>query len=112
MTSSNDPEHFNQSAMIVERDQMQDEIRAQSLAIPLPASYIQRTESELQLSEDQAIAEGRDRIMFHRLISGIRTRSKMHFDTQRHQLFQERNGIIEEYAKLCIVIVCQGNLLL
>jgi len=86
MTSS-DSETY-QSIIIAERNERQREVRAQSLAIPLPASHIPRTESELQLTEDQAIAEGRDRMMFHRLICGIKTRSKIHFDTQQHQLQQ------------------------
>ena len=92
-SSRNDLEHSNQSNMIVESDEI-EEVRAQSHAIPLPASHIQRTESELQLSEDQAIAEGRDRVMFHRLVSGIRTRSKMHFETQKHQLYQQQRNRI------------------
>lgn len=96
-SSSNDPESSNQSGMIVESDEMQL-VQAQSLAIPLPDSHIRRTESELQLSEDQAIAEGRDRVMFHRLISGIRSRSKMQYETQKHQLYQQqRNRIGNTY---------------
>ena len=88
--TSNNPETY-QSIIIAERNERQQEVRAQSLAIPMPASHIQRTESELQLSEDQAIAEGRDRMMFNRLISGIQKRSKIHFDTQQHQLQQQQS---------------------
>jgi len=47
-----------------------------SLAIPMPASHIQRTESELQLHEETAVAEYRDQCMFNRLIRGIRHRQQ------------------------------------
>ena len=55
-----------------------------SLAIPLPESHIKRTESELQLRENMAVAEYRDRCMFHRLVSGIRRRQELHYNFQRH----------------------------
>lgn len=56
-----------------------------SLAIPLPASHIQRTESELQLSEDMAAAEYRDYCMFNRLVSGIRQRQHEYYVRQTRQ---------------------------
>ncbi len=55
-----------------------------SLAIPLPASHIHRTESETQLDENMAVAEYRDRCMFNRLISGIRYRQQLHYHFQSH----------------------------
>jgi len=45
-----------------------------SLAIPMPASHIQRTDSEIQLHEDTTVAEYRDQCMFNRLVRGIRNR--------------------------------------
>merc|ERR1719491_1578412 len=47
-----------------------------SLAIPLPASHIQRTESEVQLHNETAVAEYRDQCMSNRLIMGIRNRQQ------------------------------------
>lgn len=55
-----------------------------SLAIPLPESHIHRTDSELQLHEDMAVAEYRDRCMFNRLVSGIRHRQQLHYNVERH----------------------------
>jgi hypothetical protein len=40
--------------------------------IPLPSSHVHRTQSELQLCEDMAVAEHRDVSMFYRLVHGIR----------------------------------------
>lgn len=54
----------------------------------MPSYHIQRTESELQLFEDMAVAEYRDRCMFNRLVNGIRQRQQVHYETQRHQLYQ------------------------
>lgn len=45
-----------------------------SSSIPLPSTHVPRTESELQLSHDQAAAEQRDLHMFYRLVNGIRNR--------------------------------------
>jgi hypothetical protein len=45
-----------------------------SQSIPLPASHLHRTQSELQLSEDMEAAERRDLNMFYRLVNGIRER--------------------------------------
>lgn len=55
-----------------------------SLAIPLPDSHIHRTDSELQLYEDMAVAEYRDRCMFNRLVSGIRQRQQLHYNFHHH----------------------------
>lgn len=55
-----------------------------SLAIPLPDTHIQRTESELELHENMAMAEYRDICMFNRLISGIRQRQELHYNFQSH----------------------------
>jgi len=47
-----------------------------SLAIPMPASHVHRTDSEIQLHEDTTAAEYRDRCMFNRLVGGIRHRQQ------------------------------------
>lgn len=60
--------------------------------IPLPAYHIRRTESEVQLYEDMAIAEYRDRCMFNRLVNGIRRRQQRHYDSQHHQCFHNRQS--------------------
>lgn len=44
--------------------------------IPLPSTYVSRTESEVQLAIDVAAAERRDERMFHRLINGIQDRHR------------------------------------
>ena len=44
--------------------------------IPLPSTYVSRTESEVQLAMDVAAAERRDERMFHRLINGIQDRHR------------------------------------
>lgn len=48
--------------------------RSRSSSIPLPSSHVARTQSELQLSLDQEVAEQRDIDMFYRLVNGIRDR--------------------------------------
>ena len=45
-----------------------------SSSIPLPLTHVHRTESEVQLSYDQATAEQREIHMFYRLLRGIRNR--------------------------------------
>ena len=50
-----------------------------SRSIPLPTSHVHRTQSELQLCEDLAVADHRDMAMFVRLVNGIR--DKQHADT-------------------------------
>lgn len=45
-----------------------------SSSIPLPRSHVARTDSEVQLSSDQAAAEQREIDMFYRLVQGIRNR--------------------------------------
>jgi len=47
---------------------------SRSSSIPLPRSHVPRTESEVQLSNDQAAAEQREIHMFYRLVQGIRNR--------------------------------------
>jgi hypothetical protein len=49
-----------------------------SSSIPLPSSHVHRTQSELQLSLDQEVAEQRDVDMFYRLVNGIRDRQDRH----------------------------------
>ena len=44
--------------------------------IPLPSTYVSRTESECQLAIDLATAEKRDERMFYRLINGIQDRHR------------------------------------
>lgn len=50
--------------------------KAISNNIPLPSTYVSRTESEVQLAMDVAAAERRDERMFHRLINGIQDRHR------------------------------------
>lgn len=45
-----------------------------SSSIPLPSSHVHRTQSEVQLSLDQEVAEQREVSMFYRLVNGIRDR--------------------------------------
>jgi hypothetical protein len=45
-----------------------------SRTIPLPSSHVYRTQSELQLCEDMAVAEHREMNMFYRVVNGIRER--------------------------------------
>merc|ERR1740139_226861 len=47
-----------------------------SLAIPMPASHMKRTESEVQLHENTAVAEYRDQCMFNRVVRGNRDRQQ------------------------------------
>lgn len=58
-----------------------------SCPLPLPEYHITRTESEIQLCENMAIAEMRDRLMFTRLVNGIRQRQdqQQHFDSLGHR---------------------------
>lgn len=60
--------------------------------IPLPDYHITRTDSELQLSEDMAMAEYRDRCMFNRLVLGIQQRrqQQQHYETQKHQFASQQ----------------------
>jgi len=48
-----------------------------SLAIPMPASHVQRTESEVQLHENTAVAEYRDQCMFNRVVRGNRDETEI-----------------------------------
>lgn len=48
--------------------------RSTTGSIPLPSSHVHRTQSEVQLSLDEAAAERRDTSMFYRLVNGIRER--------------------------------------
>jgi len=45
-----------------------------SNTIPLPRSHVPRTDSEVQLHEDMAVAEWKDLCMFYRVVNGIRER--------------------------------------
>jgi hypothetical protein len=53
--------------------------------IPLPSSHVHRTQSELQLCEDMAMAEHRDVNMFYRVVNGIR-------DKQMTLLYQSQEA--------------------
>lgn len=50
-----------------------------SLRIPLPSSYVSRTQSELQLALEQEEAEHRDAAMFYRLVNGIKVRQSSQY---------------------------------
>mmetsp|Transcript_16847 Transcript_16847/g.31510 ORF Transcript_16847/g.31510 Transcript_16847/m.31510 type:complete len:246 (+) Transcript_16847:242-979(+) len=47
-----------------------------STSIPLPASHVPKTKSELQLCIDEEAAEQRDARMFYRLVNGLRERQQ------------------------------------
>jgi hypothetical protein len=47
-----------------------------SSSIPLPASHVHRTSSELQLRLDQEVAEARDLNMFYLMVNGIREKQR------------------------------------
>jgi len=66
------------------------------VGIPLPSYHIQRTESEVQLREDMAVAEYRDRIMFNRLITGIRKRQ---YECQHHQYYGPSHDSRDQQAR-------------
>jgi hypothetical protein len=65
---------------------------SKSLAIPLPKYHIHRTASELDLSENIAIAEYRDQCMFNRLVTGIRKQQTFLYNggTHPHQQQPQR----------------------
>ncbi len=58
---------------------------SRSPAIPLPKSHIHRTESELDLTENIAVAEFRDQCMFNRLVSGIQKQQKLLYSVEIHR---------------------------
>ena len=55
-----------------------DVVHPKSLSkpIPLPCAHISRTSSEMQLTEDMALAEFREMCMFHRLVVGMKERQQ------------------------------------
>ena len=61
-----------------------------STSIPLPSSHVHRTSSELQLYQDQEVADQRDTTMFYRLVNGIRER---HQGVQVEQLSQSERSL-------------------
>lgn len=61
-----------------------------STSIPLPSSHVHRTQSELQLDQDQEVADQRDTTMFYRLVNGIRQR---HQGIQDEQLSQSERSL-------------------
>ena len=65
----------------------------QTAGIPLPSYHIKRTESEVQLHEDMAMADYRDKCMFNRLVTGIyrQQQEQLHYDSQLHQFHRDRN---------------------
>eukprot|EP00957_Ditylum_brightwellii_P076387 5805640-Ditylum_brightwellii.AAC.1 len=64
-----------------------EKVHSTSDNIPLPRCHIRRTASELQLCEDMAAAEWRERCMFHRLIKGMQKRQE---DICASQCLQEQ----------------------
>jgi hypothetical protein len=54
----------------------ENRFRESTSSIPLPASHVHRTQSELQLSRDEEEAELRDLNMFYRLVNGVRERQR------------------------------------
>ena len=55
---------------------LQREKNTKSSNIPLPSTYVSRTQSEVQLAIDVAVAERRDERMFHRIVKGIQDRHR------------------------------------
>jgi hypothetical protein len=55
--------------------------KRKSQALPLPRSHISRTESEIQLEDNQAEAEWRDYCMFQRIIAGITKKQNRMYET-------------------------------
>lgn len=55
--------------------------KRKSQALPLPRSHISRTESEIQLEDDQAEAEWRDYCMFQRIVMGITKKQNKMYET-------------------------------
>ena len=55
-----------------------DVVHPKSLSkpIPLPCTHISRTTSELQLTEEMALAEFREMCMYHRLVEGMKERQQ------------------------------------
>mmetsp|Transcript_18551 Transcript_18551/g.42417 ORF Transcript_18551/g.42417 Transcript_18551/m.42417 type:complete len:197 (-) Transcript_18551:58-648(-) len=64
---SRDPVHNNQDWI----DNPLGRATRLTKAIPLPTSYIRRTESELELVKETMISESRDLQMFERLVTGL-----------------------------------------
>jgi hypothetical protein len=58
--------------------------------IPLPISHVHRTESELQLCEDMAVAEHRDVNMFYRVVNGIRDKQMTLYQSQENTKESDR----------------------
>lgn len=73
------PSAYNTHSVNDSTDYSQSASSSYTQAIPLPDSHIHRTESELQLSEDMAIAEYRDQCMFDRLVNGIRRKQQLNY---------------------------------
>lgn len=64
-----------------------------SLAIPMPASHIHRTDSEVRIQEETAIAEYRDRCMLHRLVGGIRKRRRQSSNPDHDDCVRNRDNV-------------------
>ena len=88
MTNTNDSRQnqvsYHSDSKALEQSQLEKPVvdthqsrRRGSCPLPLPEYHITRTESEIQLCEDMAIAEMRDRLMFTRLVNGIRQRQTL-----------------------------------
>jgi hypothetical protein len=60
--------------------------RKMSQSMPFPSTHVHRTQSEIQLCEDEEMAERRDLTMFYRLVNGIRERQTKH---HHHHLPQD-----------------------
>jgi hypothetical protein len=80
---------------------------AQAAAIPLPKSHIHRTESELDLSENMALAEFRDRCMFNRLVSGIQKQQTLLYNVESHAHYQDRHHHQHKHQQQVKLEKCQ-----
>ena len=78
---------------------MTDNNTYHSSAIPMPASHIPRTQSELRLSEDIQVAKYIDNCMFNRLVTGIRRRQQKFGDTLAPITDSQDHSLAESYRE-------------
>eukprot|EP00529_Nitzschia_sp_RCC80_P031765 CAMPEP_0113494050 /NCGR_PEP_ID=MMETSP0014_2-20120614/28909_1 /TAXON_ID=2857 /ORGANISM="Nitzschia sp." /LENGTH=362 /DNA_ID=CAMNT_0000387935 /DNA_START=534 /DNA_END=1622 /DNA_ORIENTATION=+ /assembly_acc=CAM_ASM_000159 len=67
--------------------------RAMSQSMPFPSSHVHRTASEVQLCEDEEMAERRDLTMFYRLVNGIRERQTNHHQNPDGSISSSGGGV-------------------
>lgn len=99
----------DEDPLIFKLQQRQKHNKTPPVPIPLPQNHIARTSSELELSEEMEIAEWRERVMFRRLVDGMRKRREAMREQQEQQEQQARKkrAIFVEQSN-----VVQGRMLL